>query len=157
MTYRANIVPTMGEISSGALEPTSKAFKGYVGMVRLAPFYAVSMTVVGLLAGVTGIAPLNTLNIVGQGVSVACLMAGFGLLQINRLRKPSIEQIRRLAHLVRLDPSLSHRVNAMADRDYTFRKVGRFILENSARANEVEMERALGELEDAVNGKERMA
>lgn len=157
MTYRANIVPTMGEISSGALEPTSKAFKGYVGMVRLAPFYAVSMTVVGLLAGVTGIAPLNTLNIVGQGVSVACLMAGFGLLQINRLRKPSIEQICRLAHLVRLDPSLSHRVNAMADRDYTFRKVGRFILENSARANEVEMGLALGELEDAVNGKERRA
>ncbi|MBS1832377.1 MAG: hypothetical protein JST65_06685 [Acidobacteria bacterium] len=152
MTYRANIVPTMGEISSGALEPTSNAFKGYVGMVRLAPFYALSMTVVGLLAGVTGIAAMNTLNIVGQGVSIGCLMAGFGVLQINRTRKPSIEQVRRLAHLVRLDPSLAHKVNAMAEKDYTFRKLGRFILQNSARANEAEMEQALDELEEAVNG-----
>lgn len=41
----------------------------------------------------------------------------------------------------------------MAERDYTFRKLQRFILENSAQANGVEMKLALDERDDAVNGR----
>lgn len=96
---------------------------------------------------------MNTLSIVSQGVSAACFMAGLGLFQINRTRKPTVQQVRRLAHLVRSDPSLAPKVNAMAEGDYTFRKIQRFIMDNSAHANIVEMELALDELDDAVNGR----
>lgn len=153
MDYQANIVPTIGEMASGSLEPTSKAFKGYVGMVRLAPYYALVMTAAGFVAATVGFIPMDVTRIVFQGVGTAIFMAFFGLTRVVKNRKPSIQQICRLANLVRLDPSLAQKVNAMVERDYTFRKLQRFILENSAQANGVEMELALDELDDAINGR----
>ena len=41
----------------------------------------------------------------------------------------------------------------MAERDYTFKRLGRFILEKSAKANQIEMPNALDRLDDAVNGR----
>lgn len=153
MTYRANIVPTMGELSTGALEPTSKAFKGYVGMVRFAPFYVMTFALMGLLASSMGLAPLGVVQALTQSLAYGALMAAIGILQVGRTRKPSVEQIRRLTRLVELDPSLAPKVNALSEKDYTFKKLGRFILENSARANQVEMDQALDMLDDAVNGR----
>ena len=154
MDYRANIVPTLGEMASGSVEPTSRTFKAYVGMVRLAPFYMVSFAMMGMLAGSLGLtSPMTLLQVLFQTLGYGAFMAAIGFMQIARTREPSIRQIRRLAELVRLDPSLARKINAMAEPDYTFRRLQRFILENSAQANGVEMEMALDDLDDAINGR----
>lgn len=152
MEYRPNIVPTMNELASGALEPTSKAFKGYVGMFRFAPIYAVTLIIAGFVANAIGFWVKSPDEIVSQGVITSLSVAFFSLFQISRTRKPTISQIRRLAHLVRLDPSLAMKVNSMGEKDYTFKKLQRFILENSARANEREMNLALDELDEVIRG-----
>lgn len=152
MEYRPNIVPTMNELASGALEPTSKAFKGYVGMFRFAPIYAVTMIIGGFVANAIGFWAKGAGEIVSQGIFTSFSVALFSLFQIARTRKPTIGQIQRLTHLVRLDPSLATKVNAMGEQDYTFKKLQRFILEHSARANEKEMNLALDELDEAVRG-----
>jgi len=153
MEYRANLIPTLNQMACGELEPTSKLFKSCVGMYRLAPWYGAAMIVTGLVFGAAGLSPMDVTHIVTQGVSTASLMGLFGAIFVTNTRKPSIEQIDRLAELVRLDPALASTVNGFGDREFTFKRVQRFIVEHAGKGNEECMHQALDRLEDAVTGR----
>lgn len=155
MTYDARIVPTMRELASGSLEPTTKSFKSYVGMVRGAPINLFFFAIAYGSAIDAGWLPVSPMQAIIQSLQFSAFMAAIGFWHVRRTRKPSIQQINRLAHLVRLDPTLAPKVGRLSDKDYTFARMQRFILENSARANEIEMDAAIADLEAAVAGDRR--
>jgi hypothetical protein len=153
MDYRATIIPTRAEFASGSLEPTTNALKAQIGLFRARP-YVLTLASLNLAASALGLTSVSIFNAFGF-LLAQVLMLFYCLFSIAQARRPSLEQVRHLTHLVELDPSLAAKVNALDDRDYSFRKIGKFIFENSARANEIEMEQALNDLDDAVSGVNR--
>ncbi len=150
MVYPANIVPTKVEFASGSLEPTTTRFKTHVALLRAAP-YTAAFLALNFIASLLELTPVSVVHSFGL-LFAHGLMTLSCLFNIAHARRPSLEQIQHLTRLVELDPSLAFKINALEDSDYTFRKIAKFIFENSAKANENAMEQALEELETALNG-----
>lgn len=156
MSYPAHPIPTLDQLASGELEPTSQMFKGAVGAYRTAVWQGIAIALTfqwSKMLGFSDNAPDTFLGMALQAAAFTFFQALWSSRYIRRHRKPSVAQVQHLADLVRDDPSLAHQVARFGDQDFTFFKVQQFVLKNSAKANEARMNAAIDRLDAAVEGR----
>lgn len=156
MTYHAHPIPTLGQLLGGELEPSSRTFKGAVSAYRTAIWQGIGFAIFTqwlAVLGLTTTAPSTLIGMTAQAAFIAFVQATWSRLYIQRHRRPSVEQISRLARMVRADPSLASKVALMGERDFTFHRLQQFIMKNSDKANLAWLQQATDDLDDAVHGK----
>jgi len=159
MTYRANLIPTLDQLASGELEPTSKTFKGAVTAYRTAAWQGIAIALINQWMLMVGIdnpgAPTTFIGMAGQASFFAMTQAAWSSYYIRRHRRPSVDQIEHLTRLIEEDSRLARKVAAMKERDFTFHRLQQFILKNSTVTNEARLEDALEDMDAAITGHSR--
>lgn len=159
MTYRANLIPTLDQLASGELEPTSKTFKGAVAAYRTAAWQGIAFALVNQLMLIMGIAgpstPTTFIGVAGQAAFFALIQTTWSSYYIRRHRRPSVDQIEHLTRMIEEDPRLARKVTALKERDFTFYRLQQFILKNSTVTNEARLEDALEDMDAAIAGHSR--
>ena len=156
MTYRANLIPTLDQLVSGELEPTSKTFKGAVTTYRTAAWQGIAIALMNQWMLMVGMdnpsAPTTFVGMAAQATFFAITQATWSSYYIRRHRRPSVDQIEHLTRMIEEDPRLARMVTALKERDFTFYRLQQFILKNSATNNEVRLEDALEDMDAAIAG-----
>jgi len=156
MTYHANLIPTIDQLVSGELEPTSKTFKGAVTAYRTAAWQGIAISLMNQWMLMVGIdnpgTPTTFIGMAGQAAFFALTQAAWSSWYIRRNRRPSVDQIEHLTGMIEEDPRLARKVTALKENDFTFYHLQQFILKNSTVANEAWLEDALEDMDAAIAG-----
>jgi len=159
VTYRSNLIPTLDQLASGELEPTSKTFKGAVAAYRTAAWQGIAFALMNqwmLMVGIDNSStPTTFIGMAGQATFLALTQAAWSSYYIRRHRRPSVDQIEHLTRMIEEDPRLARKMTALKERDFTFYRLQQFILKNSTATNEARLEDALEDMDAAIEGHSR--